>query len=368
MSPARLTTAAPALPQHQTAIIQGENGVLSIHRNVPLPALRPDRILVKVAYVALNPCDWKMAERFPTPECVDGCDFSGIVVALGSDWSQTAQFKIGDRVCGAVHGSNPIDKTTGSFADYVSADAQFTFKVPPSMGLEEAAAVGGTGMGTMGLALKRCLKLPGSLLQPVEENESKEVLVYAASTSVGTLACQLLKLSGHKPIGVCSPKNFNLVKSYGAVELFDYHSPTCAQDIRTYTKNTLAYIIDPMTEVKTMQLCYAAMGRAGGKYCTLENYQQEFCTRRVIHPELVMGMSILGGKIALDYGYESEADPEKRSFGIEWYKEIQQLLDAGKLKTHPVKTLPGGYQGIMKGLQLLKTKQVSGEKLIVKLD
>jgi hypothetical protein len=80
-----------------------------------------------------------------------------------------------------------------------------------------------------------------------------------------------------------------------------------------------------------------------------------------------MGMAILGGRIALDYGYESEADPEKRIFGIGWYEEMQELLDSGRLKTHPVKSFPGGYQGIIKGLQLLKTKQVSGEKLIVQL-
>lgn len=174
--------------------------------------------------------------------------------------------------------------------------------------------------------------------------------------------------SGHKPIGVCSPKNYDLVKSYGAVKLFDYHSATCAQDIRAYTTNNLAYIIDPITEPKTTQLCYAAMGRAGGKYCALEAFAEEFCTRKIVKPELVMGMAILGGKIALDYGYESEADPEKREFGIGWYKEMQELLDSGRLKTHPVRPFPGAYQGIMKGLHLLKTKQVSGEKLIVKLE
>lgn len=109
------------------------------------------------------------------------------------------------------------------------------------------------------------------------------------------------------------------------------------------------------------------MGRAGGKYCALEAYAEEFCTRKVVRPELVMGMSILGAKIALDYGYESEADPEKRVFGVAWYEEMQELLDSGKLKTHPIRLLPGKYEGILKGLNLLKTKQVSGEKLIVKL-
>lgn len=192
MSPARVIK--HSLPSSQTAIIQGDAGVLKIHNNVALPELRPDRILVKVAYVALNPCDWKMADRFPTPGCVDGCDFSGTVVALGSDLSKTGRFHIGERVCGGVHGSNPIDLATGSFADYVSADAEFTFKVPEYMNLEEAAAVGGTGIGTLGLALRKCLGLSGSFKNPVSEQDSRDVLVYAASTSVGTLAMQLLRL------------------------------------------------------------------------------------------------------------------------------------------------------------------------------
>lgn len=174
--------------------------------------------------------------------------------------------------------------------------------------------------------------------------------------------------SGHKPIAVCSPKNHDLVKSYGAVAVFDYHSPNCAQEIRKYTNNRLAHILDPIVEAKTTQLCYGAMGRAGGKYCALEAYADELCTRKVVKPELVMGMAILGNKIALEHGYGSEADPEKRAFGIEWYREIQELLDAGKLKTHPVRALPGKYDGIMKGLQMLRSKQVSGEKLVVQLE
>lgn len=122
-----------------------------------------------------------------------------------------------------------------------------------------------------------------------------------------------------------------------------------------------------MTEIKTMQLCYAAMGRAGGKYCCLEMYHQDLCTRRVVKPELVMGMAILGGKVDLDFGYECEADPEKRAFGVVWYQEIQRLLDDGRLKTHPVRLLEGGYEAILGGLKKLKNREVSGEKLVVKL-
>jgi NADPH:quinone reductase-like Zn-dependent oxidoreductase len=135
-----------------------------------------------------------MPLRFPTPGCLVGHDFSGTIVSLGPLSAATKGFTIGDRVCGAVHASNPVDKTTGAFAEYVSADLDFTLKVPKGMGMDQAAAIGGTGMGTMGLTLKECLGLDGSPEDPVADGQGKEVLVYAASTSIGTLALQLLSL------------------------------------------------------------------------------------------------------------------------------------------------------------------------------
>jgi D-arabinose 1-dehydrogenase-like Zn-dependent alcohol dehydrogenase len=182
------------LPKSQTAILQDDSGKLTIKKAVPLPVVPAGRILVKVSHVALNPCDYKMPLRFPTPDCLNGHDFSGTVVSLGPPSSATKKFAIGDRFCGAVHASNPIDKTTGAFAEYVSADAEFTLKVPKTMDMHQAAAIGGTGMGTMGLALKECFKLEEGPEQPVTDGKAKEVLVYAASTSIGTLALQLLSL------------------------------------------------------------------------------------------------------------------------------------------------------------------------------
>lgn len=182
------------LPKSQTAILQVEAGELAIQKAVPLPVLPPGRMLVKVSHVALNPCDYKMPLRFPTPGCFDGHDFSGTIVDLGPPSSATKGFSLGDRVCGAVHASNPIDPTTGAFAEYVSADAEFLLRVPKGVGMDQAAAIGGTGMGTMGLTLKECLGLDGSPERPVGEGEGKVVLVYAASTSIGTLALQLLSL------------------------------------------------------------------------------------------------------------------------------------------------------------------------------
>jgi hypothetical protein len=162
--------------------------------------------------------------------------------------------------------------------------------------------------------------------------------------------------------------NFPLVKSRGAVKVLDYHSPTCAADIRSYTKNRLAYIIDPMVEARTMELCYASMGRLGGKYCCLEMYNEELRTRNVVKPELVMGMAILGRKVQLEDGYGVDESPERRRFGVEWFSAMRKVMDEGKLTWHPVGLLPGRWDAILEGLALLKNREVSSEKLVVKIE
>lgn len=133
-----------------------------------------------------------MSSRFPSPGATDGCDFSGQIVAIGTIAAQSTTLRLGDRVFGAVHGSNPIDLSAGSFAEYVAIDAGFVFRTPKYMSDETAAGIGGTGLGTLGLVFYRSLKLEGTPEKPVTNGPF--VLVYGGSTSVGTLALQLLKL------------------------------------------------------------------------------------------------------------------------------------------------------------------------------
>lgn len=78
--------------------------------------------------------------------------------------------------------------------------------------------------------------------------------------------------SGFSPVVTCSPRSFDLVKSLGAIEAFDYQSPTCGIDIQTYTSNSLQYAMDCITNTRSMSTCYAAIGRSGGKYVSLDPF------------------------------------------------------------------------------------------------
>jgi NADPH:quinone reductase-like Zn-dependent oxidoreductase len=68
------------------------------------------------------------------------------------------------------------------------------------------------------------------------------------------------------PITTCSPRNFQLVKDYGAEKVFDYHDPNSAEDIREFTKNAVWYAIDCYCEGLSMEFCFRAIGRTGGKW------------------------------------------------------------------------------------------------------
>ena len=178
-------------PTAQTAIVAASKGRLIVSHEAAVPTLQSDMILVKTVAVALNPCDHKTVDNFPTPGAFAGCDFAGVIVDIGYGVRQT-QYRIGDRVCGAVHGSNPACLTSGSFAQYVGATADILLKIPDSMSFEEAAAIGGTGITTAGMALFNSMQLPGNPFEPAAK--ASFVLVYGASTATGTMCLQMLKL------------------------------------------------------------------------------------------------------------------------------------------------------------------------------
>ncbi|KAI1126745.1 putative zinc-binding dehydrogenase family oxidoreductase [Nemania abortiva] len=322
--------ASLTLPSLQRAIIQVDDiGTLGqiYDRAVPVPG--PSHVLIKVAAVALNPCDWKMSSAFPSKGASCGSDFAGCVVKLGENVTHLA---VGDRVAGAVHANNPINPTSGAYAQYATVDSQLLWPIPSdiSWGTPEA---------------------------PVEK--SPFVLVYGGSSANGTIAIQLLKLSGYRVVTTCSPHNFELVESLGAEKAFDYKSPTCALDIRVYTSDKLKYVIDIIAEAKTLKLCYAAIGRAGGRYVGFELIPEELASlRKTVKASWVLGIRMAGAEMALGKGYGHPANAELVG---DWVRD-------GKIKAHPQVVHPEGLDGIIRGIEQLRRREVSGSKMVYAID
>ncbi|OJJ70826.1 hypothetical protein ASPBRDRAFT_178553 [Aspergillus brasiliensis CBS 101740] len=364
-----MPSATPVIPSQQTAIVAEGAGQLRIHHDAPVPALHPDVALVKTAAVAINPVDAKMLDYSPVPGATHGYDFAGTIVALGSN--TPSHLKIGDRVAGFVHGMNPVLPDVGAFSEYVAASADLILKLPDTMSFEEGASLG-LGLFTAGLGLFQHLQIPLSFpREPNPEGNTPSskadfVLVAGGSTATGTRALQLLKLAGFRPIATCSPAHFDLARRFGAEAVFDYHDPDCATAIRTYTKNTLAYALDCLALAETTQLCYGALGRAGGRYVTLEPFREAITSQRpyTVTPSWLLALTIFGRKVALDGEYGREASPEDRKFGARLTEEVQRLLDEGKVDVHPTRVMEGGWKGVLEGVDLVRRQTVSGQKLV----
>ncbi|KAH8688607.1 chaperonin 10-like protein [Talaromyces proteolyticus] len=325
--------------------------------------LDPDMVLVKTVAVAINPYDYKMPTQFHSPRTTPGVDFAGIVVCKGS--AVSASIEVGSRVCGMVGGSNPGDELMGAFGQYVPAYEHALLRIPKSVSWENAAALP-SAVITIGASLFSSSGLGLSVNPESPAQDPFFVLVYGGSTCCGTMAIQLLKQSGLTVVTTCSPGNFSLVKSYGADEVFDYHSPTCAEDIKAYTKNRLKYVLDVITQARTTQICYSAIGRAGGRYIGLELINKSFTSglRRTVDAGWINSLTFLGREVCLAEGYESKARPDHQAFTKKWLTTAQNLLDNGSLRSHPPRVMPNGFEAVIDSVERIRRQEVSGQKLV----
>lgn len=357
------------LPRTRTAVVAESAGKLVIKHDLPMPPLAPDSVIVKTAAVAINPSDAKFLDYSPAPGAVHGTDYSGTIVALGADAQKLRDLSVGDRVAGMVHGMNKLVPEVGAFGEYIVATVHTLLKIPDNMSFEVAATLG-LAVGTATFGLFSQLRVPATLEQlrtvAVDESTHDFVLVAGGSTATGARAIQLLKLAGLRPIATASPSKFDMVLRFGAEKVFDYHSETCAADIREYTGNQLAYAFDCVAEADTTQLCYGAIGRAGGRYVTVEPFRESVAKTRelTVEPSWLMATSIFGNKIALEGAFARDARPDYRVFGSEAFSAVQALLDNGLIDTHPIKSMPGGWEGVLGGVDIIRGQPPSGYKLV----
>lgn len=216
------------------------------------------------------------------------------------------------------------------------------------MPIEQAASFP-VGLITSLLSLwdPSALALKANPDQPIVSEKPTPVLVYGGSTATGTLAIQLLRLSGYNPIATCSPRNFELVRSYGASAVFDYVRPNVAEEIKKHTNGALQYAYDCIADLDSVTHCYAALGRVGGRYVSLELVPEELRTRRAVHAEFVLAYEAFGEAVKLSKGYNRLANKEKLRFAADWIRVFQRLLDQGALKPHPTKKLEGGLEVVL---------------------
>ncbi|OQE37283.1 hypothetical protein PENCOP_c010G03534 [Penicillium coprophilum] len=320
----------------------------------PIPKLRDDYLLVKTVSVGLNPTDWKHIAYIAPPGVLVGCDYSGTVEAVGKDVKK--QFSKGDRVCGFAHGGNAVQPEDGTFAEYIAVKGDLQWKIPENMSFQEAATLG-VGLNTVGQGLYQSLKL-ALPTEPIKD--STPILIYGGSTATGTLAIQFAKLSGYKVLTTCSPRNFALVRSLGADEVYDYKDAQAPAEIRKATDNKLKLVFDCISLESSAAFCDNAISTDGGEYSALLSVK---INRANVNDRFTLAYTTVGE--AFTFGdIPFPAKPEDKAHAEKFISIAEDLLAQGKIKVHPPRVGKHGLKGVIEGLKLLKEDKVSGEKLV----
>ncbi|KAI1125436.1 GroES-like protein [Nemania abortiva] len=355
----------------QTAVIQLKaqqpSGLpLSIASSRPIPALpTPYHVLVRVLAVGLNPTDCKMIKNFYMEGNIVGCDFCGIVELVGS----SSVVPVGVRVIGADFPYRPNNPYNGAFAEYAVCDSRQTLHVPEDWSDTKAAALGAIGFGTACLALfdPDALNLEGRPSRPVEK--PIPVLIHGGASATGLIAIQMLKQSGYVPIAVCSDKSAPMVLKYGAIGTASYTTPDCVARIKALAGGKpVKRALDCITNPQSVAICFDALARVGARYACLEACPDAWRTRPSMMVKIVMGFE--ANNVDVDLGhpaYARKANPELHTLVCSWIPDLQSMINRGFLEPQPHREIDGGFDGVIKAMEMLHSGEVKGQKLTVRI-
>ncbi|KZM27894.1 uncharacterized protein EKO05_0006734 [Ascochyta rabiei] len=360
------------LPATHTAVKVVGSNHLVVTKDAAMPVFDKSEVLVRVACISINPVDAKSVDMSPTPGATVGTDFSGVVVALGSD-VDAEQWHITDRVMGGIFGNNPLRHDNGAFAEYLAVPAKLLWHIPADMDFTTAASLP-TALATIGMSLFQYLQIPmpdiSGPLQPGSKEENhgaKFVLVYGGGTASGAMAIQVLRLLGLNPITTCSATSAARSRELGASATFDYSSPDCGTEILEHTAGSLTLALDCISNMASMETCYKALGPAGGRYLALDPFPIRGHTRRSVEPDWICAYTQFGHAIPWAPPFDLDARLDDREGAETWYPLAQVLLNKGLLVPQPLELRPGGLDAIGEAMYQVRKGQIKGKKLVVQL-
>lgn len=182
--------------------------------SMKIPLYGPNQVFIKVMASSINPVDFKVITpklpfiRFFVPHTV-GRDFSGIIIEKGPN---VTKFNIGDHVFG--------NATGGSLQEYTYAEEDHIAIKDQNLTWTEAAALGLAGATSLQSLYKGNIKT------------NSNVLIIGASGGCGLLGTVIAKKIGARVVGVCSGKNFDRVKEFGANLVIDYTKENFLNEIK----------------------------------------------------------------------------------------------------------------------------------------
>lgn len=282
--------------------------------DIPVPEPGPGEVRIRNRAAALNFYDilmigGKYQVKPPLP-FTPGSEVAGVIDAVGSD---VAALSVGDRVQAMA--------STGGFGEYSLAPADKTFRLPSSMGFEEAS-----GMIVIYQTSYFALKIRTAL------RAGEWLLVHAGAGGVGLSAMQIGRALGARIIATAgSQAKLDFCLSQGAEHALNYRDDGWVEQVKKITGGRGAdCIYDPVGgdifDLSTK--CIASEGRllvigfAGGRIPSV-------AANRI----LLKNISVIG----CYWGGYLERHPQ---FMSEAQAELFKMYEAGQIEPIVSRTYP----------------------------
>lgn len=197
-------------------------------RDIEVPDIKPNEVLVKVAYAAINPLEKliitgsvKLIQDYKMPVTL-GNELTGVVTKIGSE---VKDYDLGDEIYSRL----PIDKI-GAFAEYVAVDANAISKLPNNLSLKTGAAAPLTGLTAY-----------QAITEELQAESGKTLFIPGGSGSFGQMAVPIAKNLGLKVIVSGSPRLREQFIAKGVDQYIDYKSENYWD-----TLSNVDYVIDTL--------------------------------------------------------------------------------------------------------------------------
>ncbi|KAK9315034.1 chaperonin 10-like protein [Lipomyces starkeyi] len=346
-------------------------------RDVPIPVPADDEIVIKVVVAGSNVKDWSHITALNIA-VNSGDDIAGVVYSLGAIVQKTGEFRVGDRVAAFHRMLTP----GGAYAEYAVAPAHTMFIIPDNISFEEAATIPLVTL-TAAISLFRRQGLPPPWSPLPASAGPLPLVVYGASSALGTFAIKLAKLSNiHPIIAICGA-------SHGVVvDLLDFSRGDRIVDYRQGVEAMKTAVKDALAGLEARHALDAISSK--GTWVPLAQMLHSSATSGPFQVSVVAGSNRyedegIPSSVEFLYTYvgsghygvykpsmpKQPADKDSVKFDVEFayifYRYLARLLARGDFSGHPFEVIPGGLAGVEQGLNKLKNGEARGVKYVYRV-
>ncbi|CUM67328.1 uncharacterized protein PRCAT00005021001 [Priceomyces carsonii] len=343
-------------------------------REIPVPSLYSDEILVDATAASINAVDYYHIDQNWSPDgSVFGIAVSGKVLKVGEDVSR---FKPGDFIASFIHGGDYTSPAKGAYSKIAVVQEVYSIKVnllqlgsldyiasSEVKTFEGACSLVNT-LVTMGVSLFHTLG--GSFDEP----QDKSFLIYGGSTATGLIATQVAKIFGWRVISIASKKHKNLMKGFGADFLVDYHDADFVQQVRAIDADiTIAlHTVGGETTLRSVIDCVSDSLPTKIDSLIVKDFAHLESLKSNVSYTMTRAFTANGRDVVYSNGDTYPAPAGIKESTTVFLSQMEKLINKYTLKHIPILVHPGGLSSINEAHKIIRSGGISGAKLVIRID